>query len=208
MKTLGAFFKAKREAEGWSSREAGKHSGMSHAHIIDIENDKFVPAFDKVVRLLKAFHVSMDEFLTETGYMPPNVSPAKMGKLRKIPVISWVKAGEWQEVCDVFQPGDAEDWVETDVKGECVFALRVSGDSMEPVFLDGEIIIVSPDMDVNPGDYVVVKNGNGEATLKQLKKYGNAYVLHPLNPKYKDMEVKKGEFHIIGPVVEKKIRFK
>lgn len=59
-------------------------------------------------------------------------------------------------------------------------------------------------MDVNPGDYVVVKNGKGEATLKQLKKYGNTFVLHPLNPGYQDMEVKKWEFQIIGKVAEKK----
>jgi SOS-response transcriptional repressor LexA len=208
MKTLGVFFKAKREAEGWSSREAGKHAGMSHAHIIDIENDKIVPAFDKVVRLLKAYHVSMDELLAETGYMPPNVLPAKMGKLRKVPVISWVTAGDWSEACDMFQPGDAEDWIETDVKGECVFALRVQGDSMEPEFIEGEIIIINPHIDVSPGDYVVVKNGKGEATLKQLKKYGNTYVLHPLNPKYQDMEVKKGEFHIIGPVAKKMKSYK
>ena len=54
---------------------------------------------------------------------------------------------------------------------------------------------------VNPGDYVVVKNGKGEATLKQLKKYGKTFVLHPLNSRYQDMEVKKGEFQVIGRVV-------
>ncbi|MDO8444616.1 MAG: S24 family peptidase [Deltaproteobacteria bacterium] len=61
-------------------------------------------------------------------------------------------------------------------------------------------------MDMNSGDYVVVKNGKGEATLKQLKKYGNTFVLHPLNSKYQDMEVKKGEFQIVGRVVKKEKR--
>lgn len=62
-------------------------------------------------------------------------------------------------------------------------------------------------VDMNSGDYVVVKNGKGEATLKQLKKYGNTFVLHPLNPRYQDMEVIKGEFQIIGKVVKKKKRY-
>lgn len=40
-----------------------------------------------------------------------------------------------------------------------------------------------------------------------LKKYGNTFVLHPLNPKYQDMEVKKGEFQIIGRVGDTEIRY-
>lgn len=42
-------------------------------------------------------------------------------------------------------------------------------------------------------DYVVVKNDEDEATFKQLKIYGETTVLHPLNPKYPDIELKKGE---------------
>jgi len=207
MKTLGEFLKAKREASDLSLRDADKLSGVSFSHIKDIEKGKTRPTFDKVAKLLKAYHASMEDLLAETGYMPPNVAPAKIGKMRQIPIISWVKAGEWEEVCDNFQPGEAEDWIETDVKGECVFALHVQGDSMEPEFHEGEIIIVNPNVDVNPGNYVVVKNSHGEATLKQLKKYGNTFVLHPLNPKYPEMEVKKGEFQIIGKVVKKEKRY-
>ena len=54
--------------------------------------------------------------------------------------------------------------------------------------------MINPHVDVNPSDYVVVKNGKGEATLKQLKKYGNTFVLHPLNPRYPDMEEKRVSF--------------
>ena len=54
--------------------------------------------------------------------------------------------------------------------------------------------VINPHVDVNPGDYVVVKNGKGEATLKQLKKYGNTFVLYPLNPRYPDMEEKRVSF--------------
>lgn len=172
-----------------------------------IEKDKRDPGFKILSQIVSALRIPWDEFLKETGYMPPNVEPVKMGKLRQIPIISWVTAGEWAEVCDIFQPGDAEEWIETDIKGKCVFALRVAGDSMEPEFNQGEIIVINPHVDVNPGDYVVVKNGKGEATLKQLKKYGNTFVLHPLNSRYQDMEVKKGEFQIIGKVVKKEKRY-
>jgi SOS-response transcriptional repressor LexA len=40
-------------------------------------------------------------------------------------------------------------------------------------------------------DYLVVSNEEGEATFKQLKKYGKTRVLHPLNPKYDDIELNR-----------------
>ena len=137
-----------------------------------------------------------------------NVEPALLKKSRSIPVISWVRAGEWTETCDTIRPEDAEDWIQSDVPGECVFALRVKGDSMEDQFSDGDIIIVNPHIQPEIGDYVIVKNHKEEATFKQLKKYGDRYILRPLNQRYPEMEVKEGEFRIIGVVVEKRRKFR
>lgn len=59
---------------------------------------------------------------------------------------------------------------------------------------------------MEPEDYVIIKNDDsGEATFKQLKRYGETTVLHPLNAKYPDIELKKGyKYRILGKVVEKK----
>lgn len=65
-------------------------------------------------------------------------------------------------------------------------------------------------MNVKPksGDYVVVKNDEEEATFNCLKVYGEMTILHPLNPKYPNIELKKGvKYHIVGKVVEKKKRY-
>jgi SOS-response transcriptional repressor LexA len=208
MKKIGEFFKEKREAAGMSLREASKSSGISHGHIDDIEGGKKMPSFDRVMNLLRAYGVDIQEFLRETGYLPANVEPANLGKLRSVPVISWVIAGKWQEVCDSFQPGDADEWIESDIKGTHIFALRVKGDSMEPEFIEGDIIIVNPNIKPTHNDYVIVRNDDGEATLKQLKKYGATRVLHPLNPKYADIELSaKQQFIVVGKVVEKKKRY-
>jgi SOS-response transcriptional repressor LexA len=67
--------------------------------------------------------------------------------------------------------------------------------------------VVSPHVEAQPGDYVVVKDGEEKATFKQLKKYGSRWVLHPLNPNYDDQEVPKGAFKIIGKVVKKEKRY-
>lgn len=206
-KTIGQFIREKREELGLSVRQLAERAGVSDVHLGYIEKAKRDPSFKILSQIVSALRMPWDEFLIETGYIQPSAAPAKSGSLNQIPLISWVKAGDWQEDCDVIQPGEADEWIETDIKGKCIFALRVAGDSMEPEFTEGEILIINPHADVNPGDFVVVKNGKGEATLKQLKKYGNTLVLHPLNPRYKDMEVKKGELHVIGKVVKKEKRY-
>ena len=126
---------------------------------------------------------------------------------KRVPVISWTQADNWQELCANFQYGGHEEYVETDSKG--VFALKVRGDSMETEFREGDIIVINPYLKPEHNDYVVIANNEGEATFKQLKKYGKTRVLHPLNPKYDDMELNKDiEYRIVGVVMEKKKRYR
>jgi phage repressor protein C with HTH and peptisase S24 domain len=53
----------------------------------------------------------------------------------------------------------------------------VRGDSMETEFHEGDIIVINPYLKPEHNDYVVVSNEEGEATFKQLKKYGRTRVL-------------------------------
>ncbi len=79
---------------------------------------------------------------------------------------------------------------------------------MEPEFREGDIIVVDPYKKQEQNDYVVVCNADYESTLKQLKKYGKTRILHPLNPKYDDIELTKDGGHsLIGVVVEKRKRY-
>ena len=90
-----------------------------------------------------------------------------------------------------------------------VFALRVRVDSMEPEFHEGDIIIVNPALKQEHNDYLVVSNEEGETTFQQLKKYGKVRVLHPLNPKYEDIELNRAtEYRVIGVVIEKKKKYR
>ena len=143
--------------------------------------------------------------MSQTGYLPPNVEPVREAK--RLPVISWTQAGNWQGISDTSQYGDYGEYVETDAKG--IFALRVRGESMETEFHEGDIIVINPYLKPEYNDYVVVSNVDGEATFMQLKKYGRIRVLHPLNPRYDDIKLSREiEYKIIGVVVEKKKRYR
>ncbi len=207
MKRIGGFIKRKRIEKNLTARRLAELVGVSDAHIIYIEKGQRGASFDIIVNILSALGETVEGMLAEIRRSRSNVEPARMASPAPIPVVSWVTAGKWREVCDVFEPGDSDEWIESDVRGRNVFALRVTGDSMDPEFKDGEIIVVNPHIEATPNDYVVVKNPRGEATFKQLKKYGQRWVLHPLNPRYEDEEVRKGDFAIIGKVVKKEKRY-
>ena len=205
MRKLGAFMKEKRAAMGLSLRDASRLSGVSHTHIRDIEEGRSTPSFEMVMKFLKAYMVDIGEFLSQTGYLPADLEP--VGESKRLPVISWTQAGNWQQISDTSQYGDYGEYVETDAKG--IFALKVRGESMETEFHEGDIIVINPYLKPEHNDYVVVCNEEGEATFKQLKKYGKTRVLHPLNPKYDDIElIRDIEYRIIGVVVEKKKRYR
>lgn len=137
---------------------------------------------------------------------PSNISPGPPIR-GKVPLISWVQAGKWREAIDLYAPDDAENWIETTVPiKEHTFALRVDGDSMEPEFPAGVLIVVEPDLDPQPGDYVIAKNGD-EATFKQLVKDGPDWYLKPINERY-PIKPLESPCKIIGVVREQARRYR
>jgi len=118
---------------------------------------------------------------------------------RKVPLISFVQAGAFTEAIDNFAPGDADEWIDLPCPaGPNAFALRVVGDSMEPSFHAGMLLIVDPALSPEQNDFVIAKNGDNEATFKQLVNDGNDWYLRPANPRYPIKPL--GTSRIIGVV--------
>jgi len=81
------------------------------------------------------------------------------------------------------------------------FALQVLGDSMEPEFRDGAIVIVEPGVVVNDGCYVVAQH-NEEYVLRQLNICEQRWILKPLNKNYESVEI-SGLDAIRGRVIQR-----
>jgi SOS-response transcriptional repressor LexA len=107
-----------------------------------------------------------------------------------VPLISWIQAGQWCDVIDNLHPGEGERIHTTYRVRKHTYALRVRGDSMEPKFPDGAILIVEPEENPASGSFVIVRHNGGEATFKQLMVDGETRYLKPLNPRYPIMEMK------------------
>lgn len=125
----------------------------------------------------------------------------------QVPLISWVQAGKAMEVVDLLHPGEGFEWISVTcpIKRH-TYALKVNGDSMAPKFPPGILIIVEPEMEADPGDFVIAKNGDEEATFKQLVKDSGRWFLRPLNDRYPITPLEG--FTVIGVVREAVLRLK
>jgi len=135
--------------------------------------------------------------LTESAH------PSPLGQMRKVPLLKWYQID--QMVAREKPPRliYADAMLETDVPGKRTFAMQVRDNSMQPLFNEGEIIFVNPDLPSEPGHYLVVASEAGRpegALLRQLKEIGWQTILHPLNQRYEDLPVTKQQ-RIWGRVV-------
>lgn len=114
-----------------------------------------------------------------------------------VPLVSWVRAGEFCEAQDPFQPGDAEEWIpKPPGAGKNTYSLRIKGDSMtspyptQRSYPEGMIIIVDPSKEVLPGMRGIFKlPDSNEVTFKELVSDAGKLYLKPLNPQYDKIPV-------------------
>jgi SOS-response transcriptional repressor LexA len=127
---------------------------------------------------------------------------------RGIPIISWVQAGTWREIVDSFPRGGADEYILAhNSHGPHTFAVRIVGNSMEPEFRENDIVVIDPDVQPNPGDYVVARNHAEAATFKKYRPRGivdgqDVFELVPLNEDYAVMRSDQQPIQIIGTMVE------
>lgn len=104
-----------------------------------------------------------------------------------IPLIGLAQAGDAGFFDDAGYPigGGWSDIPFPDIGDPSAYALEVAGDSMEPLYRAGDILIVSPASSIRRGDRVVVKTAEGEILAKHLLRRTATHLeLESLNPLY------------------------
>ncbi|WP_395055217.1 S24 family peptidase [Polaromonas sp.] len=119
-----------------------------------------------------------------------------------VPLISWIRAGDFCESPDNFAPGDADEYLPRPLQnmGRHVFALTVRGDSMDTAdgYREGEIVYIDPDKSPVSGQDVVARV-NDKLNLKRYKEDQDGPYLLQLNGNI--IIRPKGEWSICGVVV-------
>lgn len=134
------------------------------------------PSTESLTRALEAVNMGFDDFarLVEgrLNISAPLIGFAQAGSDGFFDDAGFPVNNGWEEVH--FPGGD---------KDECLYALQISGDSMEPAYRAGDRIIVSPNKDIHIGDRVVAKTVEGEVMAKTLRKRTQKRIeLESLNP--------------------------
>lgn len=143
------------------------------------------------------------------GYDVPMESiPIKNIEKIKIPVLGTVKAGYdylaqeniigYESIDNVSDP-------------ENYYALQVTGNSMEPLFSDGDIAIVHKQDNFDSGNTCIILVNGEEATVKKVVRMDDGIDLIAMNPYYPVRHFSKNEMNeipvkIIGKVVEARKR--
>lgn len=140
------------------------------------------PSTESVAKSLAATKTSVEEFVKLITDASGHIEQA-------VPLIGFAEAG----VGGYFDDGGfpvGKGWDEIPfpaVADEHAYALEISGDSMQPAYRDGTVIIVSPSAPIRRGDRVVVKTKEGEVMAKELKrKTAKTLELKSLNPEHAD----------------------
>ncbi|HDJ3131273.1 TPA: helix-turn-helix domain-containing protein [Staphylococcus aureus] len=161
----------------------------------DIENMKR----DKIVKLARALKVSPSYIMGIEDEQPPlETLPVK-----KIPVVSKISAG-----LPIYCEENLVDYIYfsrdklNEEKEE--FGLKVSGDSMNKLFDEGDVVVVEKDSIVENGQLGVVMINGYNGTVKRIRYNGDQIILIPEsnNPShYPQVYGKDDEVKIVGRVV-------
>ena len=172
------------------------------------------PSTESIAKVIEASATSLgafsalvdgdvDQHRMSEGAQSFYVPPQGDGGL-SIPLIGLAQAGTGGFFDDAGLPrGEGWDAVAfPQPDGEQVYALEVSGDSMEPAYRDGDRIIVSPTATVRRGDRVVVRTRGGEVMAKVLARETLGVMeLESLNPAHAMRTVERSDVEWVARIL-------
>lgn len=228
---LGERIRQLRLKKGLTQQKLAEMLNTTNATISNYETGASTPDYETLIKLSDIFNVTTDYLLgrtdeptaikeKQTAYsidkskiksaieeVINDIIPVK--NIVKVPILGTIRAGE-----PIYAEQNIEGYSvvdEEDIKGSRCFFLRVKGDSMiNARIMDGDLVFVREQPDVDNGEIAVVIVNGDEATIKRVYKLPDAIILQPENPKYKPIvipkkDVERGEVRIIGKVIFTKV---
>jgi len=140
------------------------------------------PSTESIAKALAATGTPLETFVAL-------IEPGASATTRAVPLLGFAEAGAGGYFDDGGFPA-GEGWDEIAfpaLTDEHAYALEVSGQSMEPAYRDGDVVLVSPSAPIRRGDRVVVRTKDGEVLAKELKrKTAKSIELKSLNAQHPD----------------------
>ncbi len=154
------------------------------------------PSTESLAKVLAATGVSFGDF-AELASARPRRRPAG------VPLLGMARAGDQGFFDDAGFPV-GEGWERVDAPGETegAYALTIAGDSMAPLYREGDRIVVRPGCEPRRGDRVVVKTVAGEVMAKEVARVTAERIeLRSLNPDYPGRTLQRSEIAWVARIL-------
>lgn len=211
--TLGELVSKYRKEKGLSLQDFATLVGTSRGYIHILEKEvnpatgkPAVPGTKTLTHIAEAMGMDLPTLLELLNSNKNSNIVESTKQKRTIPVLGSVIAGTpidaIEDIVDYEEIG--EDILKT---GAEFFGLKVKGNSMSPMLLEDDTLIIKKQDDCENGNIAVVLINGNEATVKKVVKIENGIILQPINPAYDPISFTKKEINklpvkILGVVVE------
>ncbi len=199
--------KERRKALDLTLQQVGDFIGVTKATVLRYESGDIQNiGLDKIEKLAKVLNVSPGWLMgwekDSSVKSPPTLDIIPVGELIKIPIIGTVRAGQGGIAYEEHLGYNltAKSGLSTT---KPYFFLRVKGESMAPQIVPGDIVLVSPDEDVDDNDIAVVIVNGEEGMVKRIQKTEKGLILYSVNPDHPPRVIMESEEHyIVGKVIK------
>lgn len=194
--------------KGMKPTPAAAEMGFPSASVVKWKKGT-IPRGSTLQKIADYFGVTVSDLLGDI----PSHSKLHREEGEKIAVLASVGAGIPLDAIVTFDQDDPDAWEEiskTDAADAQYFALRIRGNSMEPLIRYGEIVIVRRQDEYNDGDIVIALVNGSEGVCKLLEYRDNGGLcLRSLNPEYPPMifsreQIENLPVRIMGRCVERR----
>lgn len=198
---------------GYSQAALAKKIGVSKSSVNMYERNEREPGIETLEAIADTFNVDLDYLLGKSDiknkFPITDIVNTVLDKVQ-VPVLGSVPAGIPIEAIQ-----DILDYEE--ISGELArsgefIALRIKGDSMEPKFSEGDVVIIRRQEQVENGEIAIVMINGNDATVKKFYKTDAGVTLIGTNPSFTPLtftpeQVETLPVRVIGKVVELRAKF-
>ena len=177
---IGRNIRYLRKQSGYSQEQLARKLGITQGSVSQWEQERSTPDTPMLVKLAQIFGCSMDYFLSDEPRR--DLDSIRISR-NALPILGSIPCGKLN-TSDQNPDGyaDIPDGVRAD------FALRCQGDSMSPTILDGDLVLIRSQPEVENGQIAAV-NVDGETTLKRVYRKDHGLLLIGDNPAYQPIFV-------------------
>lgn len=199
----GKRLKMLREEKGLTQKDLAEKLSLTPKAISFYELGSREPSGDALIHMAHILGTTTDYLL---GNSTTKEADQKVGRGVRLPVLGRVVAGIPIEAVEEILDYE-EITPELAATGE-FFALKIRGHSMEPRMMEGDVVIVRRQDDVDSGDVAIVLVNGDETTVKRVKKQPEGITLIATNTSvyephfYSNKEIADLPVRILGRVVE------